>query len=337
MEMNAHVTIADTELSFDVLPGESILDAALRAGARLRYGCRRGKCSTCKHYVVSGDVDDSRVSAYALLDEERDEGATLLCQAFPRGDCVIELSGDAGEDDGVALLTPLSVEGSFTAVVPLSRSIWSVTIDLDAPLPSLAGQYVELEVPGLAGVTRAYSLASPPSSPQRLELAVKRIPGGTFSGQLETLPGQRARVNGPFGQMYLRPGTRPLVLVGAGSGIGPLIGILRALAETDPGRPTRLFYGARTVADLPYQAELARLAEVATVEVDVTLSQPETGTWEGPVGRVTTLLGRRFGDDPDVDAYVCGSPELCDDVTLLLEARGVPGSRIHVDGFYAAS
>jgi propane monooxygenase reductase subunit len=211
--------------------------------------------------------------------------------------------------------------------------------DLDEPLSYLAGQYVEIDLPGRPGVTRAYSIATPPSSQRRLEIAVKRIEGGAFSGQLGSLPpGARTTIRGPFGQMYLRPSDRPVVLVGAGSGIGPLVGILRALAESDPGRAARIFYGARTVADLPYLSELESLGEAIKLEVHLTLSRPEADdAWEGAIGRVTTLLGHRFGDDIDVDVYACGQPEMCDDVTLLLEARGVPSGRIHVDGFYPAN
>ncbi|MEW6475714.1 MAG: 2Fe-2S iron-sulfur cluster binding domain-containing protein [Actinomycetota bacterium] len=324
--------------SFEAAAGESLLDAALRSGIALRYGCRRGKCSTCKHVVVEGDVDDSGISAYALLDDERDEGVTLLCQAFARSDCLIELLED-GADGGADLPLPRTIEAAVAEATPLSRSLWSVVLDLADPLDFLAGQYVEVGVPGQPELTRPYSIASASSAVKRVELVVKRLDGGAFSGQLGSLPaGTPTFVRGPFGQMHLRTTGRPVTLVGAGSGIGPLFGILRELAEREPHRPVRLFYGAATAADLPFADELRRLGrEVPGLEVHITLSRPEPAEgWTGPVGRVTTLLARAFGDEPDTDAYVCGPAEMCDHVSLFLEARGVPPRQIHMDRFYPA-
>lgn len=339
--MTHQVTIANTGRTFAVEADETILDAALRSGLRIRYGCRRGKCATCKHAVLEGEIDDREVSAYALLDDEREEGLTLLCKTYARSDCVVELL-EFGGDDGVAVPPPRAVVATIAATDQLTPSIWSVVLELAEPLEFLAGQYVEIEVPGQPGTTRSYSIASTPSSPSRLEVLVTRIDGGAFSGQLGTLaPGTPTMVHGPFGSMFLRPGDRPVVLVGAGSGLGPLLGIARDLAETRdgaPARPARLFYGARTVAEIPCRDELAALASgPGGLEVLITLSRPAPGdAWDGPVGRVQALLGHEFGSAHDVDGYVCGPPVMCDDVALFLEARGVATGRIHTDGFYAA-
>jgi propane monooxygenase reductase subunit len=336
--MSFQVTIARTGRSFPAEEEESLLDAALRHGVPLRYGCRRGKCSTCKHLVVKGEVDDSRISAYALLDDERDDGVTLLCQAFPRSDCLIELLED-GDDASGDLPVPRLVGARLAEARPLSRSLWSVMLDLDEPLEFIAGQYVEVGVPGSVGVTRPYSIASAEGAAGRLELAVKRIEGGRFSGQLGALePGTPTTIRGPFGEMHLRRSGRAVILVGAGSGIGPLVGILRTLAEAEPERPVRLFYGAAARHDLPYGEELRRLSGVlSSFESIIALSRPEPQDgWDGPVGRVTAVLARSFGDESAVDAYVCGPPDMCEHVSMFLEARGVPTRQIHTDGFYAA-
>lgn len=319
--------------------GETLLDALLRAGISVRYGCRRGKCSTCKHLLVEGDVDESEISAYALLDEERDEGLTLLCKARVKGDCSVELiTGD--DEDGLEPPPPSTLSAEVVEVRQVGPTLWRLAATADVPLDFLAGQYVEMGVPHLDGETRSYSLAVPPSASPDLAFIVRRHELGSFSGALGTsiAPGAVLELRGPFGDMYLRPSSRPVVLVAAGSGVAPLLSIIDHLAETQPTRRVRLAVGARTRGDLIAEQELAAWAEALDdLQAHLTLTAPDpSDRWTGPTGRVQGLLARALGEEWDVDAYVCGPPALCADAELFLEARGVPPHRIHTDGFYAA-
>lgn len=333
--MSHQITITGTGRQFDIEPGESILDAALANGVRIRYGCRRGKCSMCKHLVVRGEIDDSQVSPYALQDDERDNDIALLCLTFAKSDCEIELLDSGTDDGGVEPAMPATFAGVVEAVTPVSDKMVMLRLGINGHPEMLAGQYVELEIPDHAGRTRSYSIAGQPTD-QHLELVVKRIPDGAFSGRVDEYAGRQVAIRGPFGEMFLRPNDRPVLLVGAGSGIGPLRAILLDLERTKSVRPVRLFYGARSQADLPFVEELAQLVHaMPDFEVQVTLSKP-VGEWEGRVGRVTALVAAQFGEEHDLDAYVCGAPEMCDDVRFILEARGVPENQIHCDAFYAA-
>ncbi|MDP1818592.1 MAG: 2Fe-2S iron-sulfur cluster-binding protein [Acidimicrobiales bacterium] len=331
------VKVANSGRTFAVHEDESILDAALRAGIRIRYGCRRGKCATCKHWVLEGEVDDSEVSRYALLDDEREDGLTLLCQTYALSDCVVELVELGGDDDDTAAPLPTARNAWLGDLAQVATSLWSLTLELDEPMAFLPGQYIEIEVPGAPGTTRSYSIASPPSQTQRIDLLLKRYEHGAFSGQLTALaPAAPMRLEGPFGEMYLRDSDRSVLLVGTGSGLAPLLGIARHLADVDPTRGVRLVYGARDESEVPFTRELERLSHVMEdLQVTITLTQP-TSTWTGPTGRVQGLLARNFEDGRDLDAYICGPPDMCDDVQLFLEARGVKPSHIHTDGFFAA-
>lgn len=321
---------------------ESILDTMLRNGIRVSYGCRRGKCGTCKHYVVDGRTDDSRISAYALLDEERDDGMTLLCQSYPLTDCVIELAdGDNEPDDANPPPAPHSVTANVSAIGQVSRSLWALTMRLDEQLEFIPGQYLEVSVPGQHDITRTFSVASPQQWLPELQLVIKKIEDGEFSRLLgPDLVGTQLTITGPYGMMRYRPSPRPTLLVGAGSGIGPLMSILRSAstAETCCVAPIRLFYCARQRADIPFVEELAAMAKrIPCLDVHITLSQPSSlDGWEGHTGRLVPLLAREYRDDPDLDAYLCGPPGLCDDVRLLLEARGTPPNQIRADAFYPA-
>lgn len=323
---------------------ESILDTLLRNGIQVSYGCRRGKCGSCKHYVSDGRIDDSQVSTYALLDEERDDGMTLLCQSYPLTDCVIELADDGTDEygDPIPVTVPRSVTATALAVEQVSRSLWAVTMRLDEQLEFIPGQYLEVSVPDQRGTTRSYSVASPVEWLPEVHLVIKRIEDGAFSRLLgPDLVGKPLVVTGPFGTTRYRPSQRPTLLVGAGSGIAPLMSILRTASAADclSANSIRLFYCARQRADIPFVEEFATMAEqIPTLDVRITLSQPSSmDDWEGHTGRLVPLLAKEYGDDPDLDAYVCGPPGLCDDIRLLLEARGTPPKQIWADAFYPAS
>lgn len=332
------VTITPHGWTFDVKEGEMILDAALRQGVSLRYGCRHGNCSTCKYEVTDGDIDVGIASPYSLPESERAEGLALLCCAQPLTD--IEIHDEAEVDDRQAPMLPITeTTASVESTAAISSSLIELTIALDEPMDFYAGQFVELEVPGHPGNWRAYSIASGPQTPSNMRFIVKRIEGGLFSGRLDTFDaGTRMGLRGPYGSSYLRPGDRPVVMVATGSGIAPILSMLVDAAANDDSRPFTFFYGARTRADLVMVDMLNDLADQLDLTVVMSLSQPTPECeWTGTVGRVTRAVQSRLADAVEHDAYLCGAPEMCDSIALLLEAKGIRESRIFFDKFFAAT
>jgi propane monooxygenase reductase subunit len=121
-------------------------------------------------------------------------------------------------------------------------------LDLVHPISFYAGQYIEIEAPGQPGKWRCYSIASSPASPDRIELVVKRILGGGFSDQVDRfVRGFELNIRGPYGMGYLRAGNRPVLLVATGSGVAPLLSILRYCAAENVDRSFQFYYGARTI------------------------------------------------------------------------------------------
>jgi NAD(P)H-flavin reductase/ferredoxin len=317
------LTVFNTKQEFETGDGETMLDALLRNGVRVRYGCRRGKCATCKHYVNDGEFDNSNASAYALLDEEREEGLTLLCQTYPLSDCVVELREDEGGEAGIRPATPKAVTGTVTAAERLAGELWSLRLDLDGALGALPGQYVELTLPG-SGVSRTFSIASSPRDVRRLEVIVRRYPGGVFSGALDGLtPGAEVGVSGPYGQVFLRPASRPVILIGDEAGIGPILSIVRYTKAQ--GWPT----GITVLHIAPSGEELVHrhaLAAWADSRADFEYH---------PSGAVGTAVAAKVTGD-DVDTYVFGSPAFCEQAVFLAEARGANSKQIHVEQFFPA-
>ncbi len=332
------VELAPGGQTFGCGPDETILDAALRQGLDIGYGCRQGRCSTCKYQVEDGEVDLGQASAYSLPDNERDAGWALLCCARPLTDLLIR---DHRPPDTRALpvLSPREIAAEVAEVTQLTPELWKLALSLAEPLEFYAGQFVELGLErGARIVWRSYSMASPPSDPARLEFIMKRIEGGAFSGGIDTLAaGQPLTVRGPFGTSYLRAGTRPVLLCAIGSGLAPILAMLAdASARRDPRRFT-LFYGARRPQDLPYLDRLPSGFELDLTFVPTLDGLEDGDVWQGAVGNVTRAIQGGVEDAHDLDAYLCGAPPMCDAVGRLLIAKGLPQEQLYFDRFFAAS
>lgn len=335
--MSHHASIVPSGESFQIDAGESVLDAALRQGCALNYGCRHGNCSSCKYFLEAGDVDHGAASIYSLTEAEREAGFALLCCARPLTDLVI--AAREGDDPRAApLLAPTARAATIDVVEPVTARLWRIMLALDAPLAFYPGQFIEIQIPGTA-LWRSYSIASAPARSTQLELVIKHLPGGAFSGHLPTLArGLQISMRGPFGTSYLRAGTAPVLLVATGSGIAPLMSILDdARARADPRR-FDLFFGARSVADLPFAARLQGYADHFGERFSYcpTLTQG-AADWRGRRGRVTQALQREIDDASRYDAYLCGAPAMCDASGALLEAKGIRTHQLFYDRFHAAS
>lgn len=324
---------------FEVADGETILDAALRAGIQLQYGCRHGNCSTCKYLVEDGEVDYGRASAYSLPDNEREEGYALLCCAKPVTDLLIR---DNRRHDARArpMLTPADAVATVVGSTQLTAELWELRVTLPAPLTFYPGQYAELGLDsGVETVWRSYSMASAPSESE-LAFVLKRIDGGAFSGRVTGLAaGAPLKLRGPFGTSYLRDGTGPVLLAAIGSGLAPILSMLRAAALRGDTRAFTFFYGARRPADLPYTEEMQRLAAALPgLRYVPTLDGLEAGeAWSGSVGNVTQAIQREIDNARGVDAYLCGAPAMCETVGRLLLAKGLSEQQLFFDRFFAAS
>jgi NAD(P)H-flavin reductase/ferredoxin len=324
---------------FSLDPAESVLNCVLRQRISLQYGCRNGRCSSCKYLLVDGEVDFGKVSPYSLSESEKEEGWTLLCQARALSDLVIR-DQEVSDRDGYPIITPQDATAEISTIERLSESLWKLQLSLASPLAFYPGQFIEVEVPGQSGSWRCYSIASSPARPDRIDLIVKRIEGGSFSGGIEHLSkGFGLTIRGPYGMSYLRNGERPTLLVATGSGIAPILSILRSAAEQNDARTFHFYYGARTVSDLIFREEIDSLEKrMARFSFKLTLSAAvASDRWDGHVGRVTQALQREITDASPYDAYICGQPEMCESVATLLMAKGIPEDRIFRDDFFPAA
>ena len=219
--MSAHVQVRPTGHEFFVEGNDTLLEAALRAGLSVDYGCSAGGCGKCKAKVVSGEVQRVRHSDYALTAAEKADGVVLMCCNTAVADLVIE----APEASGSADMPPQSIEAKVKGVAPLGEAMR--LLHLQTPrtnrLRFLAGQSVRLTLPG--GAAAELAVASCPCDDRNLHFHVPRHAGDAFSdGVFSGLAaGGTVRVDGPRGDFVLdEESTRPLVFIAADAGFAPV-------------------------------------------------------------------------------------------------------------------
>ncbi|WP_238422560.1 2Fe-2S iron-sulfur cluster-binding protein [Gordonia sp. 'Campus'] len=334
------INFAPVDIEMEVGEDETILDAAFRQGIHLMHGCREGRCSACKSYMLDGDVQMDDYSTFACNDAEEAEGYVLLCRTYAYSDCDIELL-NFDEDELLGGAPIQDVRTRVAAVEPMTKDIVSLRLDVVEPetFEFKAGQYVDLMIPGTQE-KRSFSIATTQSTPDRLEFLIKKYPGGVFAGMLENglEPGTEIMVNGPYGSCTLRNGhVLPLVCIGGGAGMAPLLSLLRHISEAGIQRPVRFYYGARSAADLFCLDEIAALGEkIEDFAFTACLSESAVDVPVGVTvaeGNVTDIVDGRESDLSRTEVYFCGPPPMVDAALALAEQHSVPRDQIFYDSF----
>lgn len=331
------ITLLPFEKQFTCNDNEPILQAAMRQGINLRYGCKHGGCGMCKAQVVEGDVDNEEASTYALLDYERQQGFSLLCCAYPESDVTIEL-WDYDESDLFSGVTVQQFEAEVERITLLTHDIRGIQFRLIAPdiIDFKAGQYIDLLVPG-TNEWRSYSMANPPSRNNAIEIMIKLMPGGLFSDYVDQQlkPGQRLTLQGPYGSFHLRETEREAIFIAGGSGMAPILSLLRDMAEKDNKRVVTYFYGARTRRDLFQLEELRGLEQqLANFRFTPALSEPTPeDIWDGETGLITDVVKKLVGTGAGKEAYMCGPTAMIDAAIATLTRLGMPEAHIFYDKF----
>jgi CDP-4-dehydro-6-deoxyglucose reductase, E3 len=228
--MSAHVTIKPSGHEFFVESNDTLLEAALRAGVSLNYGCNNGNCGECRARLISGEIKKVHAHDYALSQAEKDAGVFLLCSCAAVNDVVIEANVAGAQDIQVQLLTTriksVEVFNPQVAAVHLLAS-------RSQRLRFLAGQSVRLSAHGTTG---QYAIASCPCEERHIEIQILRKPDDAFSELL--FSGLKANdsieVQGPYGEFVLEDAsTRPVIFLAFGVGFAPIKSLIQHSISLD--------------------------------------------------------------------------------------------------------
>ena len=311
--MSYQVTLKTSGKQFSVSQDETILEAALRQGVNLPYGCKNGACGSCKGKVVEGKVSHGQHSESALSKADETAGSILFCCAHPQGDLLIEAREVQGAGDIAIRKVPCRVN----AITKPSSDVAILKLQLPAAerFQFLAGQYIEFLLKD--GQRRAYSIANAPDQEGPLELHIRHLPGGLFTdfvfGAVSPALKEKdiLRFEGPLGSFFLREDSKkPIIFLAAGTGFAPIKSIIEQMQAKKISRPIHLYWGGRRPSDL-YLHDLCKTweQEIPNFQYIPVISDglPEDN-WQGRTGFVHQAVIDDHSNLKDFQVYACGAP-----------------------------
>lgn len=329
------LTILPGDHEVEVADNQTLIDAAIEAGLMLPYSCRDGVCGACKGRVLSGTVDYGKHGPDTLTDAEKADGLALFCCATPTSDLRIECRNVTRIDDIPIKKLPCRVQ-DMTLAAP-DVMILKLKLPATEKFAFRAGQYIDFLLPG--DRRRSFSIANAPGDADDLEVHVRHIDGGFFTGQVFSTMKVRdiLRFEGPLGSFFLREDSdAPIVLLAGGTGFAPIKGIIEYAIAQGMTRPMTLYWGARDRSGL-YLAELAESwvqAHSWFKFVPVLSDMTTEDDWTGRTGLVHHAVMADLPDLSGHQVYACGAPVMIEASLADFTAQcGLPEDQYFADSF----
>jgi len=317
-----------------VREGETLLDAGLREGVELPFECRNGGCGQCKVTLAYGEVNYGAYQHGVLTDAERAAGKVLACTATALGDIEIEYV-PARAPGGI----PARVwSAAVRSLDKLSHDVMRVRLALEGGerITYYAGQYINILLED--GAKRSFSFATAPGAAQDIELHIRHIAGGRYTGHVfaKMRQGDSVRFEGPLGSFFLREDSdKPIIFVAGSTGFAPVKSMLEYAFAQGLKRRMLLYWGVRRLQDL-YLGELpAQWARehdnFAFVPV---LSDPAPEDhWTGRTGLVHEAILADFPNLGGYQVYACGSAAMVEAAHPAFRAHGLAQDDCFSDAF----
>ncbi|MDD5034723.1 MAG: FAD-binding oxidoreductase [Methylococcaceae bacterium] len=286
--------------SFVLADEQSVLEGLAGHGISVPFSCKAGVCQTCLMRATAGTPPTEAQNGLKVNLKQRNY--FLACICHPKNDLTVALPDDV-HDSVPAIVWKLEL---------LNKEIMQVELESQTPIDYRAGQFINLVHDDVH--VRSYSIASVPRLDKHLQLHVRRLPQGKVSGWIhdDLRIGQEVEIRGPAGDCFYTAGQpgQPLLLIGTGSGLAPLYGILRDALDQGHGGSIRLFHGSRDLHGLYLSDELRELERrhpqfiytpcLSGAQVPAGFSQGRVH--EAALSEIPNLKGWRV--------FLCGHPEM---------------------------
>jgi len=302
-------------------------------GVHLTYVCRNAVCGSCKGIVIEGCVDYGDREPLGLTEEEKAQGYALLCQARPTSDLRIRAQVINTPDN----IPIKNIPARVARKEQLSHDV--IRLFLKPPgsarLQFFAGQYIDILLQD--GQRRSFSIANSPLDDELIELHIRHVEDGEFTSYLfsELKEKDILRIEGPFGQFYLRENiTDPVIFMAGGTGFAPIKGIIEYAFQKGIEQTMFLYWGARTKQDL-YMDTLAKqwTQQVNFHYIPVLSDALVEDQWHGRQGLVHEAIVQDFETLVNYAVYTAGAPLMVKAGWEAFSKLGLPKNRYYSDAF----
>jgi ferredoxin-NAD(P)+ reductase (naphthalene dioxygenase ferredoxin-specific) len=322
------LVVAPQNLRLNIQSGQNLLDVLRENAVPISYSCMSGRCGTCRCKVTQGQVQHSGPENGR---PEMDQDAYVLaCQSVLTDSCTIEIP----DMDEVVVHPAKIIKGTVLAIEELTHDIRRLRIKPAKPMAFSPGQYATLQF--TPDHIRPYSWAGLPNDDE-MEFHIRQVPGGRVTDYVfsSLKVGDAVRISGPMGTAYLRQKhSGPMLCVGGGTGIAPIISIVRGAMAANMHNPVHVYFGVRSQEDSYDLERLRRLAqEHGNMSLHVVVAT-------GPVhaglrsGLVTDAIQQDLPAWKNFVGYFCGAPAMVEALSSLAQSLGMPLDNIHADAFY---
>lgn len=325
------------ESEYTVNGGDSLLSTLLEEKIFIPSACGgKGTCGYCKVKILEGGGPVLPTETPFISEEELKDNVRLSCQCKVKENIKIEIPEE--------LFNIKEYKATVDKMEDVTDVIKRVRLKLHdgEEIKFKPGQFVQFKAPKYKGnseeVYRAYSIASPPAEKEYIELLIGYVPDGICTTYVHKhlKVGDIVQINGPHGDFYYDENSdNEIILVAAGTGMAPILSILKNMEEKDIKRKATFYFGAKTPDDLFFLDYFKELEEkLHDFKFIPTLSRvTEEHNWTGEQGRVNVAIEKNLSDPSNKEAYLCGNPKMIESMIAALTKKGIPEELIYFDEF----
>lgn len=322
------ILVRPLQRTLSVVAGVNLLEALRQNDIPMSYSCMAGRCGTCRCRVLQ--ESQQTTGNYGAGSNSIEDDYVLACQTYLTSSCIVEIP----EPDEVVVHAAKIIKATVTAIDDLTHDIKRIRLKPAKPLNFSPGQYAQLQF--TPEHIRPYSMSGLCSDGE-LEFHVRLVAGGRVTGYIaETLQlGDAVRVSGPLGSAYLRhKHAGPMLCVAGGTGLAPILSIIRGVIAAGMANPIHLYFGVRSARDLYGKSWLDALKKLhPNLHIHVVVTSGFLGGHRS--GLVTDAIAKDWKSLAGFRAYLCGAPPMVEATTLLVRQLGVLSEQIYADAFYA--
>ena len=325
------LVVQPNNLRLNIHSGQNLLDVLRDNAVPISYSCMSGRCGTCRCKVIDGELRYSGSQTGRPTTDQ--DSYVLACQSVVTQSCAIEIP----DMDEVVVHPAKIIKGTVTVLEALTHDIRRVRIKPAKPMAFSPGQYATLQF--TPDHIRPYSWAGLPDDDE-MEFQIRQVPGGRVTDYVFSAlkVGDAVRISGPLGTAYLRQKhLGPMLCVGGGTGIAPIVSIVRGAMAAQMRNPVHVYFGVRSQED---SYDLERLRQIAQAHGNMQL---HVVVATGPVsnglrsGLVTDAIQNDLPRLNDFVGYFCGAPAMVEALNTVAQSLGMPLEKIHADAFYPSA